>query len=300
MMNQSTNNHNTHTTTNKSHTQTGQRKRSPRQKKTRIQIGTNQDKKFYKMDEPLLKEFYGAYLHPYEGQANVAFMLMIMARKKYYPTMAIKGGMKLLGRRTLRADKMSEKSFLKALSLLRLEASIAVDKNDKPIPPEACVYYVSANKLDEKQAVYSHLQNLVDYTKRVALSLPESETTTLTTLPHISDDYMSCLAKSARRDYVKLDVDTKDPEKLDVLRTLMNEHSIRAKYTAETRGGYHVLLAVGQNLGPLFNLSKKVTSELGGAQYSWLTVESPSKNPLLAVPGTTQGGFLVRPADLQW
>ena len=235
------------------------------------------------MDETLLMEFYHTYLKRHEGQVNVAFMFIVMARKKYYPTMDKKGGAKLLGRRILRAEHLSEKTFLKALSLLRLEASIAVDKNDRSIPPEACVYYVSANLLDERQAVYSHLQSLVDFTKRVALS---SESETSLTVPHISDDFMSCLAKSARRDYLKLDVDTKDTEKLDELRMLMNQHNIDVTYTVETRGGYHVLLAVGQNMAPLINLSKKVTSELGGAQYSWLTVESPSKNPLLAVPGT--------------
>jgi hypothetical protein len=86
-----------------------------------------------------------------------------------------------------------------------------------------------------------------------------------------------------------LDVDTKDPDKIESLKNFLREHGIKPQLAIETRGGYHVLLnrsSLGKNHEKLYRFIQSSLDE------KWISIEGG--NALVVIPGTWQGGFVTR------
>ena len=66
----------------------------------------------------------------------------------------------------------------------------------------------------------------------------------------------------------------------------------------ETRGGFHIILEKGPWCQALYALEKRVNNGIAH-EDQWLTIENNS-GPMLAIPGTNQGGFTVQAATDAW
>lgn len=237
----------------------------------------------------LRSQFYHTYLRPHEGRRHSARMIISIARRKYFPSLS--QSQVIDSREILNEESMTEGKFMNLLKRIELKLTLAVDrKTFQPIPPEAWVIYMTANALDEKKAYFSHLEGMNQRVKEMCMSGNNAP------LRPISD-YKSCLHNSTFREVIKLDVDTKEEQHLDQLKETLRSSSIKVSYALESRGGYHVLVPCKQQLKNLWLLGKELTKTLG-VKDTWLTVETINGSPQLAIPGTTQGAWLVRPTTL--
>ena len=97
---------------------------------------------------------------------------------------------------------------------------------------------------------------------------------------------------------LKLDVDTKDPELLGNLYRSMADCDI--KVAVETRGGYHVVVTRGPSCQELWKFAMSINNVATMASANqWITIED-NNGPMIAIPGTKQGGFTVRDATTHW
>jgi hypothetical protein len=228
-------------------------------------------------------------------------MLNITARRKYDQTVTQPG--QVLVREVLRAKDMTEDKFLQRLELLEFKASQWRDrKTGQPAPRKSWVYYMTANQLDEVDALFAFRKDLDERVTALAMASMKGND------PHKGSNhnkvfsspesmYKTCLEKSPQRTYVKLDVDTKDPNHLVQIDETLKEAGVTVTYTIQTRGGYHVLFPCGKNLKKLKDLETKVLRE-HGKQAAWFTFETPSTSPRLAVPGTFQSEHV--PTMVEW
>lgn len=114
--------------------------------------------------------------------------------------------------------------------------------------------------------------------------------------------YKSCLhASRGPKNIVDVDVDTKDPFVMAELEPLIAELGDRVLARIETRGGYHILVNVVDApkdlLRPFTGPRWSITGEdRNGKPIKKLLVEIHSAGAV-PVPGTMQGGFLVRFID---
>ena len=245
------------------------------------------------------RKFYAQFLKPHERRQSASWMFQVVARRKYFPELQ-KSSMQSF-RETLNAETMTETRFLNLLDLMEYKAKLWVDnKTGRTMPPEACVYYMTANALDEKKAFFMHYENMSKQVREMAINSGsnrnDNKGDTISNVPSVISDYKSCLEKSPYREFVKLDVDTKDPKFLKELVSILKENNIEVEHTVETRGGYHVLIRCGKDLRQLYKLHNSVVKEFG-KEDAWFTIEPPNTSPRLAVPGMYQSNFLPQLVD---
>ena len=101
--------------------------------------------------------------------------------------------------------------------------------------------------------------------------------------------YKSCLHKSPVDKFLKLDVDTKEEEKIVSLRGFLKESFIPIHMVIESRGGYHVVIRKS-----VIGVKHKNLYDFCTFNKSWISIE---KSPLVVIPGTYQGGFLAKFAE---
>ena len=229
-------------------------------------------------------DFYNRFLHPREGCQDTSWTIMMLARRKYFP--ALRQRETVLCREVLRAKHMTQSRFLKVLELVEFKASAWIDyETGEGVPRRACVCYISANALNEKKAYFAHFEAMCRTVKNMSMNNHEMP------LPSVLSGYKSCLEQNSFREYIKLDVDTKDPKYLTVLADVLVSQDIKIAFEVETRGGCHLLLACGPDMKALYKLHKKVRAEFG-QQDAWLTIEPPKTPAKLVVPGTWQADFM--------
>mmetsp|Transcript_690 Transcript_690/g.395 ORF Transcript_690/g.395 Transcript_690/m.395 type:complete len:145 (-) Transcript_690:56-490(-) len=96
--------------------------------------------------------------------------------------------------------------------------------------------------------------------------------------------------------WLKLDVDTKDPELIQQLQETLKGGNIVV--AVESRGGYHVVLEKGPFCRSLYKFATAVNEGVP-KEDQWITIEN-NEGPMLAIPGTNQGGFVVQCAIEMW
>ena len=257
-------------------------------------------------EESLRRDFYKRMLKPREGEPDTYWIIMTQARRKYFPELTQSNA--CIGREVLHAENLTEDKFIAKLELVEFRAARARErKTNKSIPREAIVLYISANTCDGTKAFFVQFQEMTRQIQQMAQSsvksnangIPQGERAGSTT--NMIGSYKTCLAKSSRKEYIKLDVDTKDKDAIAQLQSLLRDNSIMVRHAFETRGGYHVLIpCTGQDLRHLYDFSRSLGTELG-KQNTWLTIENASGGPFLAIPGTYQStNWLVKPAHDSW
>lgn len=212
-------------------------------------------------------------------QNDEVLVAMLAARKKYEPTLA--RSQEVLKRKIIRendAEKITNK--LRELSLINFysdqniqipkKAFVAyIDLNPKSILKAFTQFNCEINKLIYEGAVTQHM----DYH----------------TLRRIDLKLFSAIHRSnARHIYWCLDIDRKDRTALDRLISFLGKHNIQ--WCSETHNGFHLIVKRNNETGML--LFKE------GIPPTLKPFIEIKKEPMTPVPGTLQGGFLVKPVPL--
>lgn len=245
------------------------------------------------IDEAEVRRFYEECLKQYENERYLVFVIFIMTRRKYWKPLS-KSQIKL-DRKVFRCQTGDVEKFVRTLRKYEIVQGLYVDTNDQPIPNEAIVTYMTCNPLDELNATFKLQQEIAEKMKIMVFSRKEES------LPPLNFDsiFKNCLHATPVKRFVKLDIDTKDPELLRELQAFLKslpdcQESIA--YTVETKNGYHCMLRVGKNLGALYEYNRKIAqSKKNKNDDPWFSIEKGS--PQVAIPGTNQSGFVPRLVD---
>lgn len=257
------------------------------------------------VDEEAARQFCRSFLLPYERPRIIQFI----ARRKYSDN-SMKAAKIILEQKVLRFDQgqKSEDAFIQELLKMSIlaDAGIYVEssKSNKvaaatTIKQEWMVPYITAFPLDEDDAADGFVAKLMEVRKEQRKALEKQKTadkapcmsnvmSKMTTLLH-QHPYKECR-------WLKLDVDTKDLELVQQLQESMRGAVVL--FAAESRGGYHVVLKKGQFCESLYKFVCTVNKGVPKEDH-WISIENHD-GPLLAIPGTNQGGFVVQCRTEMW
>lgn len=279
--------------------------------------------KLYKFihDEAQLRAFHKQHIAPLAKYNMFSFILIPLARKKYWNGLS-RSQMNLNTR--IISSKISEEDFIVEIRRYEIREGLYRDRST-PIPSEAMAIYMTVNPMNEIKSFFKFngvvstrlsgiffqdTNDLNEYEgdpnrpgKKVGQSMQTVDELELRDLDaddnsngKLMSHYKSCLHKSQERHFCKLDVDTKDPEKIAILTRFFAENRIVPHLVVESRGGYHVLLSVealgseGQKRLHFFLKSIKELKK----EDQWVSYEN---NPLVVLPGTNQGGYQTEMCD---
>jgi hypothetical protein len=157
-----------------------------------------------------------------------------------------------------------------------------------PIPRSAMAIYASIMPHDEVQGMYKASQDFMHFLYDHAPHERFRTHARITSAIHKSP----CVGRTKLMD---LDVDTKDPLLLAQLVACFGDLGVwdAVRLVIETRGGFHVLLAskeVGKAYPAIAAFCKAADKDARGDPWCSMS----SKDNVVPLPGTVQGGFRVR------
>lgn len=252
--------------------------------------------------------FYREFIEPHKQ----ARLLQVTARNKYCNGSLSRST--LILERSVHSYKngkgdMNENSFLQQLKRYDAiaKAGLYTDpkKDDTRIPVEALVIYMTAYPLDEDDACDEFVSQILKSRQvarkqymNCAYQVDKVSRTTEPIMTSTLGKLKSCLHSSASRlnRMLKLDIDTKDSILLANLYEAMKDCVVLV--AVETRGGYHVVIERGPSCQTLWKFARDVNSTIK-KDDQWVTIEN-GDGPMIAIPGTNQGGFTVRLATKEW
>lgn len=270
------------------------------------------------VDEDAARDFCRSFLIPYEKPR----LFQCMARNKYADGNLSKHSL-VLERSVLTFDSnnkdMVEENFIRELRKVDILAKAGFYKDPKKgenlsIQPEWIVVYITAYPLDEDDACDEFMQRVLERRKQFRRAMVNHNNKrsnkmadgtcsggcppAAMMMSRLMSQMQTCLHLSPCPTHrmLKLDVDTKDPMLLKQLYVAMKETNV--VLAMETRGGFHVVIERGPGCQSLFLFAKAVNSTIKQPDR-WITIED-SSGPMVAIPGTSQGGFAVRLATDEW
>ena len=197
-------------------------------------------------------------------------------------------------------DQASEDNFIRELRKIQVLADAGLYTNPRQpcqiIPSDWMVVYVTAFPLDEEDAADALVTKVLAVRqdqRRAQVNNKQYEgMTKLVSKVHT----LLHQHPSRQHKWLKLDVDTKDPRHLvELYKALQGATIVQA---VETRGGYHVILERGSWCRDLYAMASRVNKGVA-LQDQWITIEN-NPGPMVAVPGTSQGGFTVLDVTEDW
>lgn len=262
-------------------------------------------------DEEEVRRFCRTFLLPYERPR----ILQCVARKKY-ANGEMNTGCLILERSALRFDRgrESEDAFVRELRKFELLAENGLYSEKQrgtadaeprsgsariEIKPEWMVPYITAFGLDEDDAADAFVAKVVETRQHQRKALEKSKhKDTAPSMANVMSKMQTLLHQHPCRSFrwLKLDVDTKDPTLVQQLQESMKGATI--VFAVESRGGYHVVLEKGPWCKSLYKFARDVNEGVP-KEDAWITIENNS-GPMLAIPGTRQGGFVVAEATDIW
>ena len=202
-----------------------------------------------------------------ELSENERFYCTLFSRKKYSP-----GQVKSKDKTQLKRFLSDKKRLYRKIRQLEV-AYGAYQHDDQPVPQESLALYINPNPRDLKRATY---ESIITLTK-----LLRDEDKAFN--PHA--EVMGCIQQSSgKKAYLDFDVDTKDFD-FSKLAGVINTSALTI---LETRGGYHLLVALAKLEREYVKTFYQGIVKLGVDQTG---------DQLLPVPGCTQGGFTPRFVD---
>lgn len=251
-------------------------------------------------DENEVKRFFQKHIKPYEKSQFLSFMIIPTARRKYFKELSC-------SQTTMRTSifpcntKNNEEMLLSALTKLEVKSGCYKDqKTGQGLPSEAFAIYMTVDPLNEVRA-YNNLQKQISdritdmLLKSASIGNDTNENNTnddnLNHNLNIEKVYKSCLHSCPEKAFKKLDVDSKEENNIDKLKTLFKDNNIVPHLVVETKGGYHVVL----NVKNLTKDSQRNLYNFSQENNTWMSIEKPGC--LIAIPGTLQAGFKVRMVD---
>lgn len=190
---------------------------------------------------------------------------------------------------------------LERLEILTRAGYFKDQKSGQVFEAEWMVLYITVFPLDEDDACDSFVSLVMDRRKQRRQEINGKDPASFLGKPTIRglDSLMkTCLHKSpCSKDtrWMKLDVDTKDPVRIQKLQATIKADDL--VISMETRGGFHVIVQKGKQTQELYSLANQESKGVPERER-WLTIEG--KSPMMAIPGTLQGGFRVRNCTNEW
>lgn len=250
-------------------------------------------------DESQVRLFHKLHIMPFVLEPYLDFIIIPIARRKYWQELS-KSQMNLNTK--IFASDDDEDRFVNELRRYEVRCDLYKDV-DKDIPSSAVAIYLTANPMNELKAFFAMQREVSEKLETIVLGRLRASSTTegngkgiSNRIGQMTSIFKSCLHKSDQNVFLKLDVDTKEEQKIMTLKTFFKERQILPHLIVESRGGYHVLLKrslLGKNHEHLHKFVEGATfhDPETKEEKSWVTVE---KNALVIIPGTYQGGFLAR------
>ncbi len=267
-------------------------------------------------NEEDVRKFYQLHISQFNTHDFNAFIIIPIARRKYCPSLSCS---QFTISTRIFSTKDNVDKFVQELKKYEIADGLYKD-GDNSIPSSAMAIYMTVNPMNEMNAFFKFQEEMMkrvqemlngntvpSFSESVIPRNEEVKSACLQALVPVRSTitdhqpvrakartdfkmtslYKSCLHKSSENLFVKLDVDTKEEEKITVLREFLTPENYMTPYMViESRGGYHVLLYKNANNRALYEF-------LQGKD--WVTQE---KNALVIIPGTYQGGFLTK--IVQW
>lgn len=258
------------------------------------------------VDEDAARHFCREFLLPYPQCPR---LLQCVARKKYAkddPQQEWHGpGLILLERTILYFDQgqASEDAFVRALRKIQVLADAGLYTNprcpEQVIPASWMVVYITAYPLDEDDAADALVNKVLTARQTQRRAQANGKDYTSAGLAHLVSKVETLLHQhpSRAQRWLKLDIDTKEAALLEQLYSALGQHA-RLVRVVQTRGGFHVVLEKGPCCQTLYALAKRVNAGVPQPEQ-WLTIEN-NDGPMLAIPGTSQGGFSVQDVTEEW
>ena len=172
-------------------------------------------------------------------------------------------------------------------------------KTSATIDIEWMVAYITAYPLDEDDACDTFTAHVLERRRQHRHAVVKQNVDpSAPAMSGMIKQIQTALHQSPCRQHrmLKLDVDTKDPELLEQLYLALV--GIKLVLAAETHGGYHVVIERGPACQSLWKFARSTNAGVNVADQ-WITIEDNS-GPMIAIPGTNQGGFTVRLVTEQW
>lgn len=209
-------------------------------------------------------------------------MLLLFARKKYHPAVTDEW---MLFRDIVRS---SDEEVL--MRKIRRNAFFSDDYTDlktgAPMPMEAFVFYIDLFPKSMYKAHIKYMKECADIIYRIMKGGNDlSETKKFKT-----KFYSNIQKSNSYKPYIILDVDEKSEDLLEKLLDIVNREYV---WISETRGGYHIILEKTKDLSKI--LYTKIMKENNtNPQSPFKEVEIKGNMGMTAIPGTLQGGHLVK------
>lgn len=235
-------------------------------------------------DEGQMRLFYQKHIMPFHEQNDLSYIILPTARRKYHPEL---GKSQMVTNTTTFSSLKTEDQFVERMRRYEIRDGTYKDqRTNESLPASAFAMYITVDPMNELRAFFK-LQAEIGTRLEVRLRNQETNSSPL----KIESVYKSELHKCSENIFKKLDVDTKDPEKIEELRKILEENKIRMHLVIETKNGFHVL--INTKNGDIDTEGNKALYQfVSQAEVkSWITVE---KNAMVVIPGTFQAGFPVR------
>lgn len=229
-------------------------------------------------DETELRKFYKLWISPQSREPNHYFGLVLRGRRKYYP--ALSNSEKTTCNKVIKAG-VTEDEFVNAIQRMMIPVGTYYDSSGTSIPLSALVLYITINPLNHLRALTGLQRKLSEHIEHLLLT-PNEKT------PQILNpdaEYFSQLHSSDYKVWTKLDVDTRDPLLITELNDLLKRLGVEIGLIIKTKNGLHYAIRKGSISKSAHQAMYKFAQE----HIEWMSIENGS--PMLAVPGTTQGGF---------
>lgn len=227
-------------------------------------------------DYDQIKKFGEMFLQPNESETQ---LILLFARRKYFPLPKNR----IFIRRSLFNGSVND--FL--IALKEYETRHLYEREGLVLPNESLVLYFLLNTRNKLDGIMKFRES----TDEAIQKCIESKT-----IFKQGTSLKSCIhkAKSIKK-YVELDIDTKDPEKIEKIFKFVYSN-VKPVCCIETHGGYHIILThMTRDIyefcnQPEFkydeaNINKKLISK------KYIDIR---RDPQPPIPGTLQGGFQVK------
>ncbi|RLG16737.1 hypothetical protein DRN69_00185 [Candidatus Pacearchaeota archaeon] len=209
-----------------------------------------------------------------ELKKDEVLIAMIVARKKYGE---ISRSEEILDKTILKESK--PEYIIRKLRKLGYVEECYIDFNTGQTIPSKCIaMYIDLSPKSTIRAFNLFNKEINEW----AYQAITSDKFDIKTFRKIDTKLFSALARStSRQPYFIIDIDNKDKKTLNNTIELLKEHIV---WISETRGGYHIITRKNNESGYIIhnNLNNKENIEIF------------SKQGQTPVPGSLQGGFLVR------
>lgn len=240
------------------------------------------------VDEKLTREFLDITLP--ELKEDEVLLLMMFARKKYNSatTDEWKFFRDVVKPSKSRGDAKVSFSDV-VLRKIRRSAVFVGDYTDfktgELIPMDAFVYYIDLTPKSMLKAYTLFTKETADLLYRIY-----KDTTQIEFATRLKTKFLSAIHKSnSYKPYSLLDIDDKDEDLLEKCLDVVNNEYI---WVSETRGGYHVIVEKTKENGR--SIHENIRKDQQNNKNSIFKDVEIKKEVMTPVPGTLQGGFMVK------